>query len=138
MIHHLPNLTKLDNNVVTQEEKVAASNPKYTLDFNVNTSQYRESQVQNTPEPPKRPEVNNSDVKRRPYSEVYKEERVSQEPAGWKGGSNRQIVRGTEVGEEQLNRNKNILIAVLSLMKELDPGSLEIVRTEAEKELRNR
>lgn len=37
-----------------------------------------------------------------------------------------------------LNRNKNILIAVLSLMKELDPGSLEIVRKEAEKELRNR
>lgn len=33
VIHHLPNLTKLDNNVVTQEERVAASNPRFSLDF---------------------------------------------------------------------------------------------------------
>lgn len=34
-----------------------------------------------------------------------------------------------EVGkEEDINRNQNILMAVLSLMRELDPGSLEIVR----------
>ena len=37
-----------------------------------------------------------------------------------------------------LTRNKNVLIAVLSLLKELDAGSLEIVRKETEKELRGR
>lgn len=38
--------------------------------------------------------------------------------------------------EEDINRNQNILMAVLSLMRELDQGSLEIVRREAEKMLR--
>lgn len=33
--------------------------------------------------------------------------------------------------EEDINRNQNILMAVLSLMRELDGGSLEIVRREA-------
>ena len=33
VIHHLPNLTKLDNSVVTQEEKMAASHPKFEIDF---------------------------------------------------------------------------------------------------------
>lgn len=38
--------------------------------------------------------------------------------------------------EEDINRNQNILMAVLSLMRELDGGSLEIVRREAQKMLR--
>lgn len=33
VIHHLPNLTKLDNNVVTQEERTAAASPKFEIDF---------------------------------------------------------------------------------------------------------
>lgn len=32
-----------------------------------------------------------------------------------------------------MNRNQNILMAVLSLMRELDSGSLEIVKREADK-----
>ena len=35
-----------------------------------------------------------------------------------------------------MNRNQNILMAILSLMRELDQGSLEIVRRESEKLLR--
>lgn len=36
----------------------------------------------------------------------------------WKGNSNKEIPRPNyDHSEEQLNRNKNILIAVLSLMK---------------------
>lgn len=34
-----------------------------------------------------------------------------------------------------MNRNQNILMAVLSLMRELDPGSLEIIRREADRML---
>lgn len=37
--------------------------------------------------------------------------------------------------EQNMNRNQNILMAVLSLMRELDPGSLEIVRREADRML---
>ena len=75
----------------------------------------------------------------RPPAEIHREEKVYNEAPMWKGNSNKEIPRNNyEHNEEQLNRNKNILIAVLSLMKELDAGSLEIVRKEAEKELRNR
>jgi hypothetical protein len=35
--------------------------------------------------------------------------------------------------EDEINRNQNILMAVLSLMRELDSDSLEIIRREAEK-----
>ncbi len=35
--------------------------------------------------------------------------------------------------EEGMNRNKNIVIAVMSLIKELDGGSLQLVNKEIEK-----
>lgn len=32
------------------------------------------------------------------------------------------------IAEQNMNRNQNILMAILSLMRELDPGSLEIIK----------
>lgn len=37
--------------------------------------------------------------------------------------------------EKNMSRNQNILMAILSLMRELDPGSLEILRREADRML---
>ena len=31
VIHHLPNLVKLDNNLVTQEERAVSANPQYDV-----------------------------------------------------------------------------------------------------------
>lgn len=87
MLHHLPNLTKLDNNVVTSEEKVAAASPKYELDLNIFT-QEKESYVSES----SKKDVNQSEVKRiRPYSEVHREERHERQSNeyGYRGNSNR-------------------------------------------------
>lgn len=77
---------------------------------------------------------------------MQREEKSSSEVNGWgRGGKERVGERvgeraGERVGEREgeineaaMGRNKNILIAILSLMKELDAGSLEIVRQEAER-----
>jgi hypothetical protein len=69
---------------------------------------------------------------------VQREEKSSSEVNGWgRGGKERERERERErepeINEAAMGRNKNILIAILSLMKELDAGSLEIVRQEAER-----
>lgn len=74
---------------------------------------------------------------------MQREEKSSSEVNGWgRGGKERVGERvgeragervGEEINEAAMGRNKNILIAILSLMKELDAGSLEIVRQEAER-----
>jgi cilla- and flagella-associated protein len=92
VIHHLPNLTKLDNSVVTQEERIAANHPKFEIDFT--TAQVKDSFYQNTPEVAKRSDAQTEGRKSRPFSELQREERTSQvsqasqEPV-WKGSSNK-------------------------------------------------
>lgn len=49
--------------------------------------------------------------------------------------SNKKQMYAPEAEEEEISRNQNILMAILSLMRELDNGSLEIVKREAEKML---
>jgi hypothetical protein len=68
VIHHLPNLTKLDNTMVTQEEKTIASNPKFELDLSAAPAVQESGYYQNTPEVVKRSDVHSEARKQRPYS----------------------------------------------------------------------
>lgn len=48
----------------------------------------------------------------------------------WRGSSNKEMRNNSYESvsaEEGMNRNKNIVIAVMSLIKELDAGSLQLV-----------
>jgi hypothetical protein len=106
IIRALPNLTKLDNQAVTPEERTAAA-----------------AVVEHTPTPAP-PTVTHS---RREPSPV---QRPSTSAAEVKPSRPRRVKPST--GE---NRNENILCAVLALLKELDDHGLELVKRDIERKL---
>jgi hypothetical protein len=69
VIHHLPNLVKLDNNIITQEERVEAQKTQFDLMVGENLD--NESTYLNTPAVvEKQPSKLSEEKKSRPYSEM--------------------------------------------------------------------
>lgn len=117
VIRNLPNLEKLDSNVVTAQEKSAYANGSASVPIPSQPSNPPSSQISSAPPldtPPPRREP--------PRSSSSVERRAVRKPR-------------TEAGE---NRNENILCAVLALLKELDENGLEIIRRDIDRKLSSR
>jgi cilla- and flagella-associated protein len=141
VIHHLPNLVKLDNNIITAEEKQDAQKAQFDIQLDGMDSESYAYQ--------EKPAVKVEEKKQRPYSEVpiremREEKSVLVENNPWRGSNAKDPRTSYEskegrngydsvAYEEGMNRNKNILVAVMSLVKELDLGSLQLVNKEVER-----
>lgn len=83
VIHHLPNLVKLDNNIITPEEKQEAQKAQFDLMVETMENESHVSQV--VEKPPSKIE----EKKPRPYSEVpvraAREEKPAVESSQWRG-----------------------------------------------------
>lgn len=92
VIHHLPNLVKLDNNIITQEERVEAQKTQFDI-MAGGENMDNESMYANTPPVVEKHSSKMSEEKRsRPFSELPREARESREERStlvenpWRGG----------------------------------------------------
>jgi hypothetical protein len=108
VLAYLPNLVKLDNQVVTTEEKQSAS----------------KIEIPRNRSGPNEENTKKEELKRE------KDSNVAKEPSS----RLHRVKRENSV----TNRNENILTAILALIRELDENKLELVKKEIEKKLGDR
>jgi hypothetical protein len=143
VIKYLQNLMKLDNNQVTTEEKLASRNAPFSLEVLNNSNNFKSEKQADYSEEKKMskpayfqyasvdPSVNEIETSE---NEAHREQNQYIEKLFKKGSSEQQKEHACqEAKEDVMNRNQNILMAVMSLLKELDFGTLEIVKKEVEK-----
>ena len=123
----LPNLVKLDNQAVTNEEKAQAAK------FDGPKARAKESEAfTNKRDRNASPVVKEAPRINRIRGDLSTEER-NVSPVVRDSGK-----QGSRPKTEADGRNNNILCAVLALIKELDEYNLEIVKKEVEKKIRDR
>ncbi|CAI2379146.1 unnamed protein product [Moneuplotes crassus] len=117
----LPNLKKLDNAAVSDEERTAAKK----LDLATLESEESEVAGEDTEENKR---VNDSYMK----SNFIKKEKIRKPPSGTSSGSHS---RGLGKRSSLSQRNDNILTAVMALINELDKSSLDLIHKEIGKKI---
>ena len=117
IIKHLPSLAKLDNTEITDEERKAAS--KLVV------------QIPSDGMVAEQPVVNSGPVISSGPPED--EERYVSKPK--EQYPPKRALMKASAEQSQDTRNENILCAVLSLLKELDPKSLELIRRDIDRKL---
>ena len=126
IIKMLPRLQKLDNAAVSQEERLAAKK----LDPNIFDNEESEIADQDD-DMDENKKTNESYLKNH---NIVKRDQIRKPHSGiGSAGYNRPKFQKATTSQSQ--RNDNILTAILTLMKELDKNSLEVVQKEVEKKM---
>ncbi|CAD8048330.1 unnamed protein product [Paramecium primaurelia] len=122
VVKYLPNLVKLDNTTITNEDRQNAQS------VNILEDDFEEqTQNNNNLNRPK------SSLKESPKKQPFIfNQQEQQRPATPEINSNQQNILNNN---KNIERNENILCAVLSLIKELDDGSLEVVKKDIDRKL---
>jgi hypothetical protein len=140
IIHLLQNLEKLDNANVTPEEREASQNMNFANIEPLGKSSPERVENKSPPhqkahevhESPPQPKFEQNQP---PPQHFYKEEEKiikKKEPVKEKPSEK---ISGREEQPKIGNRNENIICAILSLLKELDSSSLEIIRKDINRKL---
>ncbi|XP_067834561.1 cilia and flagella associated protein 410 [Heptranchias perlo] len=139
VLRNLPNLQKLDNQAVTDEElaqalqdgeEMAAMPSKEPIESTTNHSRRESSTCEPTTE-------TESDLLSFRMEETNKiREELGMKPLGRDKFSSSVAVKETNISNGTKRRTSNVLSAVLLLLKELDADGLEIVHRTAEHKLR--
>mmetsp|Transcript_27535 Transcript_27535/g.27209 ORF Transcript_27535/g.27209 Transcript_27535/m.27209 type:complete len:204 (+) Transcript_27535:81-692(+) len=122
VLSYLPNLIKLDNQNVSQEEK-SQINPAEV--------QKTREEIENHPKASEKPKMQRDEI----IKDERKEADMRREPSPFR----EPLKPKTRNEAKQVEKpGDNILCAVLSLLKELDENGLEIVKREIDKRVGNR